>query len=64
MLIDGPESILDLRSKELEIIGRGERLIAENTVLSEQLTEAVDRLVAGADEDMSTPIRTCWPYSA
>ena len=53
VLIEGPESILDLRSKELEIIGRGERLIAENTVLSEQLTEAVDRLVAGAGEDMS-----------
>ena len=54
VLIEGPESILDLRSKELEIIGRGERLIAENTVLSEQLTEAVDRLVAGAGEDMSS----------
>jgi adenylate cyclase len=51
-LIDGSESILQMRTEELEVISEGEQLIAQNTVLSQQLTEAVDRLVTRAGRDV------------
>ena len=51
-LIEGPESIVQVRAAELEIIAEGGRLIAENSNLSRQLTEAVDELVAGTDRDV------------
>ncbi|MEM7225498.1 MAG: ATP-binding protein [Pseudomonadota bacterium] len=50
----GPESVLEARAKELELIANGEQLIAENADLSRQLTEAVEVLLAQAKEDIAT----------
>ncbi len=38
-----------IRSQELELVGKAEQLIAENTDLSIRLTSAVDRLVSEAE---------------
>jgi hypothetical protein len=51
--VDGESSILNAREDELAILERGEKLLAENRSLSQDLTAAaVDRLVAAADEDI------------
>jgi adenylate cyclase len=52
-LAEGPDSLLDLRSREIAMIGRGEALVKENADLSDQLTAAVDRLIAGARADFA-----------
>gem|GEM_PF-2246424 len=52
-LADGPESLPAARERELQALGRGERMLAENAALSRGLTEAVDRLVAGAKADIA-----------
>ena len=52
-LAEGPDSLLDLRSREIAMIGRGEALVKENADLSNQLTAAVDRLIAGARADFA-----------
>ena len=52
-LAEGPDSLLDLRSREIAMIGRGEALVKENADLSGQLTAAVDRLIAGARADFA-----------
>ena len=52
-LAEGPDSLLDLRSREIAMIGQGEALVKENADLSEQLTAAVDRLIAGARADFA-----------
>jgi len=51
-LISGPESILDARSAELELITRAEALLAENANLSRRLTGAVDHLVSVTGRDI------------
>jgi signal transduction histidine kinase len=56
-LVDGPDSLLRVRLGELEIIAEGERLVDENTQLSQQLTAAVDRLVTSADQDIASANR-------
>ena len=50
--VDGQDSIIRARQDELDMIAEGERLLSENAELSHQLTEAVDRLVAGANRDI------------
>src|SRR5262249_11509779 len=49
--VEGSDAIPELRLKELAIVVQATRHLTENTVLSEELTEAVDRLVAGAKSD-------------
>ena len=44
-LSDGPSSILHLRQQELALIANADRLLAENSVLSKQLTSAAQQLV-------------------
>jgi adenylate cyclase len=52
-LAEGPEGLPAARERELNALGRGERMLAENAALSRGLTEAVDRLVAGAKADIA-----------
>jgi signal transduction histidine kinase len=49
----GPGAALAIRGEELDLIGKAEKLIAENANLSVGLTAAVDRLVSGAETDVS-----------
>ena len=61
-LAEGSEGLPAARERELDALGRGERLLAENAALSRGLTEAVDRLVAGAKADIAaagTEFETC-----
>jgi adenylate cyclase len=51
-LIEGDGSIIAARDEELGVIADAERLIAENAALSGELTQAVDRLVGGAKEEI------------
>ena len=50
--VTGPNSILDARTRELDIVADGERLLAENRTLSGELTKAVRTLVDGAEQDI------------
>jgi adenylate cyclase len=50
--VEGSNSILDARKAELAIISEGQQRLSENSELSRRLTEAVDRLVAGAKQDI------------
>ena len=45
----GPNAAMVIRSQELELVGKAEKLIVENTNLSVRLTAAVDRLVSEAE---------------
>lgn len=42
--IEGTDTIADARSRELTLIGQGDRLLAETRALSEKLTVAIDQL--------------------
>jgi signal transduction histidine kinase len=53
----GTDSILGLREQELDLVGKAEKLIAENADLSVRLTAAVDRLVLEAERDVSSSAR-------
>src|SRR5262249_34408341 len=48
----GPDAALEIRSQELDLVGKAEHLIVENTDLSVRLTAAVDRLVSEAEADI------------
>ncbi len=50
----GPDAIPAVRGRELDLIGKAEKLIAENAQLSVRLTGAVDRLVSEAESDVSS----------
>src|SRR4029079_12962211 len=52
-LAEGPDGLPAARERELETLGRGERMLAENAALSRGLTGAVDRLVASARADIA-----------
>jgi adenylate cyclase len=52
-LAEGPASLPAARGQELQSLARGERLLAENTALSGGLTQAVDRLVTAAKDDIT-----------
>jgi signal transduction histidine kinase len=52
-LSEGPDGLPAARERELQALGRGERMLVENAALSRGLTEAVDRLVAGAKADIA-----------
>ena len=51
-LIDGPNSILRAREHEHEIMNNARLLLDGNVDFSRQLTDVVDRLVAGTNEDI------------
>jgi PAS domain S-box-containing protein len=51
--VEGSDAIPELRLKELAIVVQATRHLTENTVLSGELTEAVDRLVAVAKRDIA-----------
>ena len=51
-MVDGPDSILQARRHELAILADSERLLGENAALSDELTAAVDLLVASANRDI------------
>jgi methyl-accepting chemotaxis protein len=53
----GPDAILPVRSQELDLVDKAEKLIAENAGLSVRLTAAVDRLVSEAEHDVSSSAR-------
>ena len=53
----GPDAILAVRGQELDLVGKAEKLIAENGDLSVRLTAAVDRLVSEAENDVSSSAR-------
>ena len=52
-LTDGEKSILKAREDEFAVLAQGEKLLAENNRLSRNLTAAVDRLVATADQEIA-----------
>ena len=51
--VDGTDSIYELRLRELGIVAKATRHLNENTLLSRELTDAVDRLVAIARRDIA-----------
>jgi signal transduction histidine kinase len=53
----GPDAIPAVRGQELDLVGKAEKLIGENADLSVRLTSAVDRLVAEAEDDVSSSAR-------
>lgn len=50
--VAGPNSILDIRSEELNLIASGEDLIRQNADLSRQLADATERLADEATHDI------------
>ena len=52
-LVEGINSIPELRLQELGIIAQATRNLTENTALSRDLTQAVDRLVSTAKRDIA-----------
>lgn len=55
--VEGPDAVADARRRELTLIAEGEKLLAETTELSTQLTAAVDRLGGAAKQDIGEAIR-------
>jgi signal transduction histidine kinase len=53
----GTDAIPAVRGQELDLVGKAEKLIGENADLSVRLTAAVDRLVAEAEDDVSSSAR-------
>ena len=53
MLVEGINSIPELRLQELGIVAQATRNLTENTVLSRDLTEALNRLVSSAKQDIA-----------
>ena len=52
-LVEGNNSIPELRLQELGIVAQATRNLTENTALSRDLTQAVDRLVSIAKRDIA-----------
>ena len=50
----GPDTMLSLRGQELDLLGKAEKLIAQNADLSNRATAAVDHLVSNAANDVSS----------
>ncbi|MDH2386285.1 response regulator [Bradyrhizobium sp. CER78] len=52
-LVEGTNSIPELRSQELGIVAQATRNLTENAALSRELTQAADRLVSIANRDIA-----------
>jgi class 3 adenylate cyclase len=51
--VSGPDSIVETRRRELDLIAEGRRLLTENAEVSSRLTNAVSGLVTGAELDIT-----------
>ncbi|ESZ13071.1 sensor histidine kinase [Mesorhizobium sp. L48C026A00] len=54
---EGPNAIAEARSRELALVGEGQKRLTETSRLSAQLTAAVDRLGSVAKRDIGEAIR-------
>jgi len=52
-LVSGPDSIVETRRRELDLIAEGRRLLAQNAEVSSRLTNVVSRMVGEAEKDIS-----------
>ncbi len=55
--VTGDDSVPELRLQELAIFAQATRYLTENSALSRELTEAVDRLVSSAKRDIAVANR-------
>jgi hypothetical protein len=55
--VEGPKSIVRIRERELRQLAIASRQISENDEISRRLSEAVDRLVDGASQDIMSANR-------
>jgi adenylate cyclase len=51
--VSGPDSIVETRRRELDLIAEGRRLLAQNAEVSSRLTNVVSGLVTGAELDIT-----------
>jgi hypothetical protein len=51
--VSGPNSIVETRRRELELIAEGRRLLAQNAEVSSRLTNVVSGIVSGAERDIA-----------
>ena len=51
--VSGPDSIVETRRRELDLIAEGRRLLAQNAEVSSRLTNVVSRMVGEAEKDIS-----------
>jgi PAS domain S-box-containing protein len=57
VFLEGPKSIVGIRERELRQLAIATRQISENDEISRRLSEAVDRLVEGASQDIASANR-------
>jgi signal transduction histidine kinase/HAMP domain-containing protein len=57
VFLEGPKSIVGIRKRELRQLAIATRQISENDEISRRLSEAVDRLVEGASQDIASANR-------
>ncbi len=57
VFLEGPKSIVGIRERELRQLAIATRQITENDEISRRLSEAVDRLVEGASQDIASANR-------
>jgi class 3 adenylate cyclase len=51
--VSGPDSIVETRRRELELMAEGRRLLAQNVEVSSRLTNVVSGIVSGAEQDIA-----------
>ncbi|HXV23458.1 MAG TPA: adenylate/guanylate cyclase domain-containing protein [Alphaproteobacteria bacterium] len=51
--VSGPDSIVETRRRELDLIAEGRRLLAQNAEVSSRLTNIVSGMVSGAEQDIT-----------
>jgi adenylate cyclase len=51
--VSGPDSIVEMRRRELDLIAEGRRLLAQNAEVSSRLTNVVSDMVSGAERDIA-----------
>ena len=50
--VSGPDSIIETRRRELDLVAKGRRLLAQNAEVSSRLTNVVSHMVSGAELDI------------
>ena len=51
--VSGPDSIVETRRRELDLLTEGRRLLAQNAEVSSRLTNVVSHMVSGAEQDIT-----------
>jgi adenylate cyclase len=51
--VSGPDSIVETRRRELDLVDEGRRLLAQNAEVSSRLTNVVSGMVSGAEQDIA-----------